>query len=197
MKLSRLGGLLLSTLLLSACVTINIYFPAAQAEEAAGQIVDEIMGNQKPVEEKSGAALQQHPLYQRIAGHVLDFLVPPVHAAQPDFNVNSPAIRKLKASMEQRYGSLVGLYNTGGIGITKDGMITIRDAKAIPLKSRNKAKKLVAAENNDRKALYRAMADANGHPEWASQVQETFSRTWIQKAKRGWWYQTASGWKQK
>lgn len=33
---------LLAALALSACVTINIYFPAAAAEKAADQIIDDI-----------------------------------------------------------------------------------------------------------------------------------------------------------
>ena len=33
---------LASTLALSACVTINIYFPAAAAEKAADRIIDEV-----------------------------------------------------------------------------------------------------------------------------------------------------------
>jgi hypothetical protein len=36
-----------ATLLLSACVTINIYFPAAAAEKAADKIIDEVWQLQK------------------------------------------------------------------------------------------------------------------------------------------------------
>ncbi|MDR2220527.1 MAG: hypothetical protein LBE24_08125 [Methylobacillus sp.] len=35
-------GLLPTGLVLSACVTINIYFPAAAAEKAADKIIDEV-----------------------------------------------------------------------------------------------------------------------------------------------------------
>lgn len=35
-------------LLLTACVTINIYFPAAAAEKAADQIIDEVWHTQEP-----------------------------------------------------------------------------------------------------------------------------------------------------
>jgi hypothetical protein len=37
-------------LLLSACVTINIYFPAAAAEKAADKIIDEVWQLQKKPE---------------------------------------------------------------------------------------------------------------------------------------------------
>lgn len=46
-------------LILSACVTINIYFPAAAAEKAADKIIDEVWQlkdkatpDAKPIEEK-------------------------------------------------------------------------------------------------------------------------------------------------
>ena len=35
-------------LALSACVTINIYFPAAAAEKAADKIIDEVWQTQQP-----------------------------------------------------------------------------------------------------------------------------------------------------
>lgn len=49
-----LAGLLL---LSSACVTINIYFPAAAAEKAADRIIDEVW----QLREDSGAATRPSP----------------------------------------------------------------------------------------------------------------------------------------
>lgn len=37
-----LGALALAAALLTGCVTINIYFPAAAAEKAADRIIDEV-----------------------------------------------------------------------------------------------------------------------------------------------------------
>jgi hypothetical protein len=51
MKHSHVSALAMSAaLLLSACVTINIYFPAAAAEKAADKIIDEVWQLQKKVE---------------------------------------------------------------------------------------------------------------------------------------------------
>ncbi len=38
----------LAVMLLQACVTINIYFPAAAAEKAADKIIDEVWQLKKP-----------------------------------------------------------------------------------------------------------------------------------------------------
>lgn len=202
MKVLRIGSMLATLLFLAACVTINIYFPAAQAEEAAERIVDDILGKQKQQEEqnkdeKKSSSLNQS-LFQTIASGTLEFLIPSAQAAQPDFNASSPAIRKLQASMKSRNSALTPHYNSGAVGFTRDAMIAVHDAAAIPLKDRNKVQGLISSENSDRSALYRAIADANGHPEWEPEIRATFARTWVDKASRGWWYQNASGgWVQK
>ena len=41
---------------LSACVTINIYFPAAAAEKAADKIIEEVWQTQKPAHPTSNQA---------------------------------------------------------------------------------------------------------------------------------------------
>jgi len=42
MKIWMTGLVLTTMLALTACVTINIYFPAAAAEKAADKIIDEV-----------------------------------------------------------------------------------------------------------------------------------------------------------
>jgi uncharacterized protein YdbL (DUF1318 family) len=199
MRIAKLSSLMASILLLAACVTINIYFPAAEAEEAAEKIVDDILGKEgaAPPAEDKGALLQRN-IQREFAAAVLDFFIPAAQAAQPDFNVDTPKIRKLQAKMNKRHKSLKSHFSSGGIGYTRDALIGFHDASAISLKSRNKVKKLVSADNKDRNALYRAIADANGHPEWEAEVRATFAKKWVDRAKRGWWYQDSKGrWKQK
>ena len=197
----KIGGGLLSLLLLTACVTINIYFPAAQAEQAAEKIVEDILGKEQkrapaPAGDKGASLLPQES--GGYAMRLLDLLIPVADAAEPDFTVDTPQIRKLQAAMKQRNGQLRPYYRSGAIGFTRDARIAIRDAGAVPLKERNRVKKLVAAENRDRDALYRAIAAANGHPDWEKQIRDTFARTWVQKADPGWWYQDAGGaWRKK
>lgn len=56
MKNTGITLALLAALALPACVTINIYFPAAAAEKAADKIIDEVwqikQGQEKPAEAK-------------------------------------------------------------------------------------------------------------------------------------------------
>jgi uncharacterized protein YdbL (DUF1318 family) len=100
--------------------------------------------------------------------------------------------------MESRHAQLKPLYESGAVGLTADARVALRDMNAVPLPSRNQARKLIADENSDRDALYREIAVANKHPEWESDIRQTFAKRWIDKAPRGWWYQDGSGnWKQK
>ena len=48
MRCLAISTALAVVLLLQACVTINIYFPAAAAEKAADQIIDEVWQLKKP-----------------------------------------------------------------------------------------------------------------------------------------------------
>lgn len=190
-----------SGLMLVSCVTINIYFPAAAAEKAADRIIEDVWGprtepQQAPSEgeqEQSSATKTGHSI---IAINILNWLVSPA-AAQADININSPAINELKTDMKERHEVLKPFYDSGGIGLTEDGLITVRDAKAIPLKDRNRVNALVADENKDRKSLYAEIARANGHPEWQDDIRQTFARQWVSNAARGWWYQQGGSWKQK
>ena len=117
--------------------------------------------------------------------------------AAADLEVNTPAITAIKSSMQARHGQLAGFYASGAIGLTKDGLIAVKDATAVPLKDRGALNGLVSAENADRKNLYKEIATANGHPEWQGEIQSTFAGRWIDKAQSGLFYQGAGGWAQK
>ncbi|ABE50120.1 YdbL family protein [Methylobacillus flagellatus] len=118
------------------------------------------------------------------------------HAAA-DLEINTPAITAIKRSMQARHAQLAGFYASGAVGFTRDGLVAVRDANAVPLAQRQGLNALVAAENNDRNALYREIANANSHPEWESEVRSTFAQRWIQKARSGWYYQDGNGWVKK
>ncbi|MBM4207647.1 MAG: DUF1318 domain-containing protein [Gammaproteobacteria bacterium] len=194
---------LLGLLMLSACVTINIYFPAAAAEKVADEIIKDIQNNAPPkpqpkpeLQPKSERSGIQTGFYQAI-DRAINVVISQAHAEEANLSIDSPEIRQLTATMEQRFTSLQSFYAAGAIGIQSDGLLTVRDAGSVPLKDRNQINKLVAAENADRQALYQAIANANGHPEWATQIKSTFAARWIGNAQSGWWYQAAGAWKQK
>jgi len=117
--------------------------------------------------------------------------------AAADIEINTPGIAALTQSMQSRYTQLSPLYSSGAVGLTADGLIAVHDASSIPLPERQSVNALVSAENHDRKAMYQEIARANGHPEWESDIRNTFAQRWIQRAQAGWWVQSAKGWHQK
>jgi len=118
-------------------------------------------------------------------------------AMAADMEINTPAISALKNSMQARHNQLEPNYANGAVGLTRDGLVAVRDANAVPLAQRQALNALVAAENKDRNALYKEIAVANQNPQWESDIRNTFAQRWVEKAKAGWWYQGASGWTQK
>jgi len=199
MKMWKAALIAGTVLALAACVTINVYFPAAAAERAAEEFVGDVLAEPR----KDGALWDQGLVSDRTAWlalyHVIDFLVPSAQAQQAEIDINTPQINAIKARMADRQRqSLSPLFDAGAIGFTSDGLVTIRDRAAVPLSERRNIETLVADENRDRKAVYREIAVANGHPEWERDIQETFAKEWVRNARPGWYYQEASGaWRQK
>ena len=113
--------------------------------------------------------------------------------AQANLEINTPAIVALQKSMQERHATLSGFYASGAVGLTRDGMVAVRDANAVPLPQRAAANAAVADENKDRAALYREIARANNHPEWEGDIKATFGERWISRASVGWFYQNAQG----
>jgi len=187
-------------LLLTACVTINIYFPAAAAEKVADEIIKGIQTDDKTLEQNDISAPQtkvdgfQLVVY-RLIDEVLNVVIAPAHAAA-DLSVDTSEIRQLRSAMHNRFAALKPFYNLGLVGVKADGFLVTRGA--VSLKHRNKVNKLIAAENADRQRLYQAIANANGHPEWVNQIKATFAARWISNAQAGWAYQSSDGsWKKK
>ena len=199
MKILRLPVAMTLLLFVAACVTINVYFPAEAAEKAADRIIRDVYGEQ-PLETETPVAPQSQLQSRELssAGNVLlDWFISPAQA-KADISVNTPAIQQLKASMEKRHRQLAPYYKSGAIGMTGNGEIVVRDQKLVAMKDRNAVKGLVSKENRDRSALYKEIANANGHPEWEAEIRSTFAKRWVGNAPAGWWYQNKKGaWKQK
>lgn len=184
------------TVLLAACVTINIYFPEAEAEAAADRIIDEVRG-ESASGEPTGRLTE--PLHYRVAAVLLEALVPAAHAqGRPNFDATSPATRQLEASLKARFAELKPYYDSGAIGLTAEGTIEIRDRAGVPLNERNRVRQLVSEQNADWEALYKELARINGQPAWEEEIRAVFAERWVAKADPGWYYRDANGnWKQK
>jgi len=198
--MKRWMGVPVAAIALTACVTINVYFPAAEAKEAAKEFVEKVIGEDaaknKPDEGGDGGMAS---LLRRLDPLSLVGIGSAYAQGAPDITIRTPAIQAIQARMETRFDStLKAHFDSGALGFTNDGLVTMRDAAKIALKDRVSANQAVADQNRDSKAVYREVAVANGHPEWEAQIRAVFAKQWIESARGGWWYQDAGGgWKQK
>jgi uncharacterized protein YdbL (DUF1318 family) len=196
-------GYLVVGLMLVACVTINIYFPAAAAEDAAREIVRDVLKGEDaeprpPSSDDRQSAVKSPPMMLAWVAKGLENLVPTAAAAEADIDISSPAIEAVRKRMAQRQQQLAPFYRSGAIGFDRRGTLSLRDIKAVDLADRNRAKTLLSDENRDRDALYREIAKANGHPEWEAKIRATFAKVWVDEAPAGYWYEDANGgWRQR
>jgi uncharacterized protein YdbL (DUF1318 family) len=177
-------------LLTLACVTVNVYFPAAEVQSAADKIVEEVHGKEASSTE-SGNTSSQSMLRRMLRG------MSPFERkayAQVDVDVSTPNIRALKESMKERFKSLRPLYEAGVMGEDNGGLLSIRSLEGLSLKEKADANKLLKAENSDRQALYSEIAKANSLPsDTVSQISKLFANSWRKEAEKGWWIQRDNG----
>jgi hypothetical protein len=188
----------------AACVTINVYFPEAAAEQAADRIIDKVRGETDAAGSDNNGALLQlrdpvaEPMLIAEARHFVSFMVADANA-QGAVDFDKPSARKtaLENSLANRFPQLKPFFDSGAIGVNETGTIEIRDRNLVPLKDRNSLLQLVNAQNSDWDALYAEIANLNEHPEWQDSIRRTFASRWVAKADAGWWYKEGGNWKQK
>ncbi|HUJ90486.1 MAG TPA: YdbL family protein [Syntrophorhabdales bacterium] len=190
-RLARIG--LFCLIMLAACVTVNIYFPAADVQKAADNIVGDVTGEgqQAPAPAKpDNSSWLLEPL--RIASSIR--LGPTNAFAQVNVNVSTPAIRALKESMRNEFHQLEPYYEKTVVGENNNGFVEIRDTAGLDLKEQAQVKQYVDQVNKDRTALYKEIQTANKYPaEVLPQIQRIFANSWREKSHSGWWTQNDNG----
>ena len=183
-------------LFLTACVTVNIYFPSSAVQKAADEIVDEIRIERGKKQEPKDKIKQEGML---IKESLLSLLTVSEAYAQINIEVSTPAIRALKDTMRGRFQYLQPFYLRGAIGENKDGYVEIRDIAGLNLKEKSDLQNLVNQENRDRQSLYIEIIKANKFGnEVLPQVQKIFANSWRDKSMAGWWIQDDNGqWRKK
>ncbi len=204
-RLTTFMLVLIVTFFTATCarITVNVYFPAAEIQDAAAQIEQEVRGDEEesgpavtPPADKKQGSLRWPSMIRTVS---LTFAPPDAMAQSPNINITTPAIRRLIASRKQRYGSLVPLLNACALGENKAGLLDIRSLKGLSLKDKARAKAIHKQENQDRQQLYRELATANKLPaNRVGEIASIFAKVNRQKARPGWCVQDASGsWRKK
>ena len=168
-----------AVLTLFACVTINIYFPAEKVESVAGEIVDEIRGKKGSSDEKSPSHDESSYLMKTLFA-----LSPSMAWAQEVTTVSNPSIRALKERMKDRFHRMKPFYLSGALREGGDGYVSLGDTKGLGLKEKRDLNNMVAAENQDRRALYQEVARAlQIDPGQIDKIAEIFAKEWQKSVK--------------
>lgn len=169
-------------MLLVACVTINIYFPAEKVETVAEDIVEDIRGNENTPSPDSSKNKKEPLSYLH---SLLNLFSPKAAFAQEITEVSNAAIRSLKENMRLRYSKMKSFYIQKVFAESDSGYVVEGDMNKLDLKTRRLAKKLMEAENADRKALYKEVATAlKIDPGQLNQVEEIFAKQWQKSAPK-------------
>ena len=194
LKSLKLVSTSLALLFFFSCLTINIYFPEAEVQKAAEEIVDEIRKGQedKDKKDKDSQIIDMMQAMNSTRGSFS--LIPSAYAQEKATDVTTPKVRALQQSMKERFPKLRPFFVKGNVGEGNDGFIKIRDESGLNLKEKATLRNLEKDENNDRKNMYAEVARAMEiKPNQISKIQKIFAAEWIKKASSGWWIQNESG----
>lgn len=183
-------------ILFAACVTVNIYFPAAAIQKAADEIVDDVRGTK---EEKQPEPQKKNDKQSSIIDSIRGFVGPREAQAQINAEVSTPAIRGLKQAMKDNFPQLKPFYDKGAIGENNAGFVEQRDAGGLNLKEKADLNRFMGQENNNRNALYGEIMKANKlGADSLPKIQKIFANSWREKSQPGWWIQNdGGGWEKK
>jgi uncharacterized protein YdbL (DUF1318 family) len=187
----------------TACVTIQVYFPAARIQNLSEQIEAE-------VERKAGESLEVTPAPEAtppavtpppprahlgLVETLLGFQV--LHAAEdvPAPEVSSPAIRAIIDSRAARVAELNRYKSQGLVGEGNDALLKARGLESVTdLALRAAVQRLIDAENKDRRLLFEEIATAEGVDRaQIPRIQTTYAQTLRRHARPGDWVQSPDG----
>lgn len=127
---------------------------------------------------------------------VLDGLTPirTAHAAELTVQ-DSPRIRELQVEMRERNTEVQELKEKGYTGEDNRGYLVVREGAAFPdSETKNAVQKVVAAENANRKDLYKELARLNQDDgATLSLVEKVFAKSRLDRAKSGEYFQLPEG----
>ncbi len=173
--------------ILTACVTINIYFPAAKVQKTAEEIVRDVRG-------QDAEDLQKTPDAEQDPGPVSMFSFTSEAWAGGELTVSNATIRTLKSSIKQNYPLLRRWLIEGVLAENFEGYVVVKDESGLNLKERVGMKRTMNEENSNRKALYEAVAHALNIP--SSQIKKVgriFAQQWQRAVPQGTWIEKEPG----
>ncbi|MGA2467973.1 MAG: DUF1318 domain-containing protein [Thermodesulfobacteriota bacterium] len=198
-RVAVLTGMLFFAVVSCMVITVNIYFPEKEVEEAFKILEKELM---TPEGEK-----QEHKPDAKPESSIKFELVTSAYAQElglsekiAEMVKKMPDVVNAYKEMGARIADIDKLRDNGAVGIGNSGMLVFRDEELLTPDQ----KKLVSAENENRKTIINGMAKAiiriNRAPENEQNLKQVmpqavkrFAAIRQEMAKKGWWIQSSDG----
>jgi hypothetical protein len=198
-KVAVLTGMLFFAVVSCMMITVNIYFPEKEAEEAFKILEKELMPPESEKQEPKPDAKPESSIKFE--------LVTSAYAQEPRLSEKiaemvkkMPDVVNAYKEMGARIGELDKIRDNGAVGIGNSGLLVFRDEGLLTPDQ----EKLVSAENESRKTIITGMAKAiiriNRAPENEQNLKQVmpqagklFAAIRQEMAKKGWWIQSPDG----
>lgn len=190
MKRVSVTGLAAMVAIFAGCVVIpntfdaNINVTIRHIQEQADQLLDYVSGKSDALPPIGAAEPEkQNSLMER----VIDVLDPVQTAYAAELNETSPRVQQIANSMKARFNDIEAAKKTGAVGENNRGFLELTKPDAITDSAqRNTIQQTIAAENNDRKALYQEIARLNSDQNLTvGAVERVYAQKRLERAKRG------------
>jgi hypothetical protein len=198
-RVAVLTGMLFFAVVSCMVITVNIYFPEKEVEEAFKILEKELMTPEGEKQEPKPDAKPESSIKFE--------LVTSAYAQEPGLSEKIAEMVKKMPDVVNAYKEMGGriadidkLRDNGAVGIGNSGMLVFRDEELLTPDQ----KKLVSAENENRKTIINGMAKAiiriNRAPENEQNLKQVmpqavkrFAAIRQEMAKKGWWIQSPDG----
>ncbi|MGE4291743.1 MAG: DUF1318 domain-containing protein [Desulfovibrio sp.] len=175
-------------LLVTACVTVNIYFPAAEIKKDAESVVKDVYGIEGPSAPKG-----ENPT----EGSWLNIFAPKEAFAQDYRSLSNSVTRGIGQQLKQLYPQLRPYLLAGNMGFDNDGFAVLRDKSGLNMQQVGEINRLATQDKQLKTQLYQEKAKAAQTPDKVAQVQAIYADVWKGFAEPGTWIQNGGSWKQK
>ncbi len=177
--------------LLAGCVVIpdtfdaNINVTIRHIQEQADKVLDFVEGKSDTLPEITAPAESEKK--SSIIDSVWNALDPVPTAYAAEVKEDSARVTQIAASMKARYAEVESAKKTGAVGENNRGFLELVKADAIAdANQKNAVQKTIAAENDDRKALYQEIARLNSDQNMTvSAVERVYAQKRLERAKSG------------
>jgi len=199
-------GVILGCVVIPDTFEAHIFVDIRHIEQQAASVLDYVSGQSDTIEPVTEGAPdeQAEDGQSSFLQRAIELLDPVKVAYAQELKSTSPLVKQIADRMRERFDEVQALKKTGAVGENNRGFLEmIKPGNLSGDEAKNEAQRLIAADNEDRKALYAEVARLNrGENVSVSTVERVYAKErldraksgeWVQLPPEGEWFDTATG----